>query len=224
MGSTLKNYGNNANKNGVVKMIGRIKNGYFIAPDSGLAFKINILTMGSLGNDLKKINDEVDRKNGLIKSDADNCLVTLGFHASVWNSAMITSKAMADIIASKTRPFVYLPKEVANPEEIALPGGFFEKAFVWNASDEKVWTPFDSNALGYRYHSISADLIPEVVPTDPATPPDGNNPLPTVTSNAEIRLACLDIAFDIAVHNAQGILQAEPITQLADKLVAWANK
>jgi hypothetical protein len=64
-------------------MLGRLQNGYFVDGATGLAWKLNLLAMGSLGNDLKKVNDEVDRRNGLFANEAEDCLTTVGFHLPV---------------------------------------------------------------------------------------------------------------------------------------------
>ncbi len=142
-------------------MIGKLKNGYFVDPASGLAFKLNLITMASLGNNMDKLNPEVDRIGGLCKNEAKQCLPTLGILQSVWEIAKRDFPKIASTIASKTRCFIYLPKEIANPEDTALPYGFEEMGFVWNGTNEKVYTPHDINALGYRFKVIQESQIPE---------------------------------------------------------------
>jgi hypothetical protein len=207
-------------------MISNIKNGYFIDSTTGLAYNLHLLNMGDYKNNLKDINDEVDRRNGLYKGEAGNFLVTLGFHLATWDEAMKTSPAMANVIAAKTRPFVYLGLQTANPEEIILPSGFAEKSFVWNASNDRVYTPYDSNALSRRYKPMNANLIPDPIVTPPATPPaTPDAETPVVTSGADLKLGCLKVATSIAIHNGKNkILTIDPIEELADKLLVYVKK
>lgn len=172
-------------------MIGKLKNGYFVDPASGLAFKLNLIVMGDFGNNMDKINAEVGRVGALCQHEAEDCFPTLGFLQKTWEIAALNLAKTAEQIASKTRCFIYLPKEIANPEETILPYGFEELGFVWNGSNNKVYTPHDINALGYRFKVIQESQIPES-PTG-ETPTNGG----TTTSVGFIHIQCPKCGYKI---------------------------
>jgi hypothetical protein len=207
-------------------MIGKLKNGYFIDSTSGLAFYLNLVNMGTFANDLDKVRDEINRVNGLIAEDANSSLATVGFHEPVWLKANADHQAIAQEIGSKSRPFVYLPKQVASPEEVAIPAGFFEKGFVWNGSNENVWTGFNSNELAHRYKSISVAQVPETPPVVVEPIPGGNDPKPVndIYDLEFARFECLKWAIEIEKQNTSGVLVTEQIIVTADKLMAWIKK
>jgi hypothetical protein len=155
-------------------MFGKLKNGYFIDTTSGLAFKLNLVIVGqgSWGSDLGKIHDEVNRLNGIIKNDAQQCLVTLGFLQKSWEAAKATNPQMAEMIAGKTRCFIYLPQQQGEKylQEYKIPYGFPEMSFIWNASNDRVYTPYTTNNLGWRYESIPELQVTEHTPTPTLTP------------------------------------------------------
>ena len=155
-------------------MFGKLKSGYFIDTTSGLAFKLNLVIVGqgAWGSDLGKIHDEVNRLNGIIKNDAQQCLVTLGFLQKAWDAAKATNPQMAEMIAGKTRCFIYLPKAYGEDylKEYLAPYGFPEMSFIWNGSDNSVWTPYTTNNLGWRYKSIPEAQVEEPAPTPTPTP------------------------------------------------------
>jgi hypothetical protein len=205
-------------------MIGKIVNGYFIAPDSGLAFKIHLINMGDYSNDMGKIRDEVNRINALYAGDANVSLAVIGLLPNIWQKAANDLPAITEEIGSKSLPFVYLSKTVADPENTPLPWGFFEKCFVWNGSDDNVWSNFDSNGLHHRFKVIQADQIPDAptTGTTPATPP-----VVTVSSSVNLRLECLKLACDVAIQLKpanSGAVQEQPIFDLADKFLVYVKK
>jgi len=156
-------------------MFGKLKNGYFIDTTSGLAFKLNLIIVGqgAWGSDLGKIHDEVNRLNGIIKNDAKECLVTLGFLQKAWDAAKTTNPSMAEMIAGKTRCFIYLPKAYGEDylKEYLAPYGFPEMSFIWNASNDLVYTPYTTNNLGWRYKSIPEAQVEEPTPPPVVDPP-----------------------------------------------------
>jgi hypothetical protein len=213
-------------------MFGKLQNGYFVDKSTGLAWKLNIIIMGKFGNDMDKIHDEVNRVNGLIAGDANVSLATVGLLQTTWQKAAADLPAITEMIGSKSLPFIYLPKDVANPEDVALPFGFFEKAFVWCGSDDKVWTPFDSNALGHRYKVIQATQVPSDPITPPVTPPVVVPPvtppvvIPSVRPSVDIRLECLKMALEIGKINKPTNLPLTdaPLTEFAEKLFDYVSK
>jgi hypothetical protein len=150
-------------------MIGQLQGDYFIDPTSGLAFKLNMVIMGKSpwGNDLKKIGEEVLRVGGLCKSEARQCLPTLGFVESQWTAAQNTNASFAEMLGQQTRCFVFLSKEYSEDylKEYKIPWGYPEMSFIWNGRDTSVYTPYNTNNLGDRYKAFQSSLIP--------TPPTG---------------------------------------------------
>jgi hypothetical protein len=129
-----------------------------------------------------------------------------------WNSIQVNTddgQAKLNDILNKAELMVSEYGDIANPTK---PYGI-GKVRWWE------YKPgfFEFNEMGQFNHVVTG------IPTDtePETPP-----VIPVSSNAEIRLACLDIAMDIAIHNAPDelLLQVDALTQLADKLVTWVNK
>jgi hypothetical protein len=128
-----------------------------------------------------------------------------------WNSIQVNTddgQAKLNDILNKAELMVSEYGDIANPTK---PFGI-GKVKWWE------YKPgfFEFNEMGQFNHATIG--LPDA--------PDIEIPPVVISSNAEIRLACLDIAMDIAVHNAPDelLLQVDPITQLADKLVAWVNK
>jgi hypothetical protein len=125
---------------------------------------------------------------------------------------------------------VYLPAAVVNPEEIILPSGFAEKAFVWNGSNSKVWCALDANALSYRYRVIQASQIPEPGGGGGNTPPPNTNTppvaVPIVRPSVDIRFECLGLALEIAKFNSrtEGVITDASLTGFAEKMFAFVNK
>ena len=155
-------------------MIGKLVNeNYFLDPTSGLAFKLNLIIMGKLGNNLQKIHDEVMRISGLCRNEAEECLPTLGLFPSVWEAAMADHASYLEMLASETRCLAFLGKEQVDPQNVKLPYGFPEMSFVWNGSNNKVYPPYNSNNLGHRYKALQPSQIPSPTLTPTPTPMPG---------------------------------------------------
>jgi hypothetical protein len=58
----------------------------------------------------------------------------------------------------------------------------------------------------------------------PADPGTGGGGVITVSSEESLRLGCLDIATRIAIHNARGVVTLDPLTEWADKLLAYVKQ
>lgn len=179
-------------------MFGKLVQGkdtyYFVSSTSGLAFKLNmvIIGQGTWKSDLGKIHDEVNRVNGLVKNEAEQCLATLGFLPAAWDAAKATNPSLAEMIGGKTRCFIYLPKAYSEDylKEYTVPYGFPEMSFIWNGSNNSVYTPYTDNNLGWRYKAIQEAQIPPLGTTPPPAPNPDPDPDPIPTTGGYLHLQC----------------------------------